>query len=281
MKYKMMCIDMDGTLLGKGRKISEESKIALRKAREKGVQIVITTGRLYNNAAYFSELVGVDSPVIGANGAIIREKRSNEIIYRSSFNEKITKKILELANKYRIVLHFHTVSSIISNSYVSITVARIVLPGRNHEDFKVNLRTIKGKEKWLKALEKYSDKVTKIIVFSTSAKRMEEFRKEIGKIDEITYFTSGNKSMEINMKEVSKGNAVKILADYYGIKREEVICIGDNENDVSMIEYAGLGIAMGNAIPKLKKIADYVTDTNKNDGVRKAVEKFILREEDI
>ena len=281
MKYKMMCIDMDGTLLGKGRKISEESKIALRKAREKGVQIVITTGRLYNNAAYFSELVGVDSPVIGANGAIIREKRSNEIIYRSSFNEKITKKILELANKYRIVLHFHTVSSIISNSYVSTTVARIVLPGRNHEDFKVNLRTIKGKEKWLKALGKYSDKVTKIIVFSTSAKRMEEFRKEIGKIDEITYFTSGNKSMEINMKEVSKGNAVKILADYYGIKREEVICIGDNENDVSMIEYAGLGIAMGNAIPKLKKIADYVTDTNKNDGVRKAVEKFILREEDI
>lgn len=281
MKYKMMCIDMDGTLLGKGRKISEESKIALRKAREKGVQIVITTGRLYNNAAYFSELVGVDSPVIGANGAIIREKRSNEIIYRSSFNEKITKKILELANKYRIVLHFHTVSSIISNSYVSTTVARIVLPGRNHEDFKVNLRTIKGKEKWLKALEKYSAKVTKIIVFSTSAKRMEEFRKEIGKIDEITYFTSGNKSMEINMKEVSKGNAVKILADYYGIKREEVICIGDNENDVSMIEYAGLGIAMGNAIPKLKKIADYVTDTNKNDGVRKAVEKFILREEDI
>lgn len=281
MKYKMMCIDMDGTLLGKGRKISEESKIALRKAREKGVQIVITTGRLYNNAAYFSELVGVDSPVIGANGAIIREKRSNEIIYRSSFNEKITKKILELANKYRIVLHFHTVSSIISNSYVSTTVARIVLPGRNHKDFKVNLRTIKGKEKWLKALEKYSDKVTKIIVFSPSAKRMEEFRKEIGKIDEITYFTSGNKSMEINMKEVSKGNAVKILADYYGIKREEVICIGDNENDVSMIEYAGLGIAMGNAIPKLKKIADYVTDTNKNDGVRKAVEKFILREEDI
>ena len=92
MKYKMMCIDMDGTLLGKGRKISEDSKVALRKARDKGVQIVITTGRLYNNAAYFSELVGVDSPVIGGNGAIIREKKSNEIIFRSGFDKETAKK---------------------------------------------------------------------------------------------------------------------------------------------------------------------------------------------
>ncbi|MFU0825856.1 MAG: hypothetical protein ACFWTK_12930 [Clostridium sp.] len=77
-------------------------------------------------------------------------------------------------------------------------------------------------------------------------------------------------------KGISKGNAVKILAEFYGLKREEVICIGDGENDLSMIKYAGLGIAMGNAPDYVKKEADYITETNDEDGVAKAIEKFIL-----
>lgn len=279
MKYKMICIDMDGTLLGKKRRISEESKVALKKARDKGVHIVIATGRLYNNAAYFSELVGADSAVIGGNGAIIREKREKEEIYRSRFTIDICKKLLALADKHKVVLHFHTVNSIISNSYISANVARVVLKGRNDKEFNINLSTIKTKKSWDKLLELEGEKVTKTILFSPKAERIEAYRKELDNMDEITYFVAGTRSIEINMKDVSKGNAVKMLAEHYGIKREEVICIGDNENDVSMIKYAGLGIAMGNAIPKLKEIADYVTDTNTNDGVRKAVEKFILTDE--
>ena len=84
-------------------------------------------------------------------------------------------------------------------------------------------------------------------------------------------------SLEINYKDVSKGNAIKSLLDKYNIKEEELVCIGDNENDISMIKLAGLGIAMGNAISEVKNIADYITDTNKRDGVAKAIEKFILK----
>ncbi|WP_297637557.1 Cof-type HAD-IIB family hydrolase [uncultured Clostridium sp.] len=281
MKYKMVCIDMDGTLLGKKRKISEESKEVLRKARKKGVHIVITTGRLYNNAAYFSDLIGVDSAVIGGNGAIIREKRKTEEIYRSKFNIDICQKLLHLANKHKVVLHFHTTNSIISNSYISINVAKIVLKGRRNEEFKIDLAAIKRKKAWNKFLETEGEKITKTILFSPSAERIQAYRRELDQMKEITYFVSGTRSIEINMKDVSKGNAVKKLAEYYGVKREEIICIGDNENDVSMIKYAGLGIAMGNAIPKIKEVADYITDTNINDGVRKAVEKFVLKEEKI
>ena len=93
-------------------------------------------------------------------------------------------------------------------------------------------------------------------------------------MEEVVYFGSGSRSVEINNRGVSKGRGVKALADYYGFKREEIVCIGDNENDISMIEYAGLGVAMGNAIDEVKELADYITDTNKKNGVAKAIKKI-------
>ncbi len=83
-------------------------------------------------------------------------------------------------------------------------------------------------------------------------------------------------NLEVMNKGVTKGNAVKILAQMYGIDRKEIIAIGDNENDMSMIEYAGLGIAMGNAEEALKNAADYITGDYQKDGVAEAIERFIL-----
>lgn len=276
MSYKMVCIDMDGTLLGKRKSISEESKKVIKEVANKGVQVVITTGRLYNNAAYYSELVGASAAVIAGNGAVVREKRSSDIIFKSKINENTCKKLLKIADKCGVVLHLHTIDKIITNSYISNLITRIVIPGIKNKDFSIGVETIKGEEKWSEELNKYKGEITKCIMFSIFPERTEMFRKELDNIDDIVYYSSGNRSIEINAHGVSKGNGVKILADHYGIKREEIICIGDNENDISMIEYAGLGIAMGNAIDKLKEKANYITDTNVNDGVRKALEKFIL-----
>ena len=89
--------------------------------------------------------------------------------------------------------------------------------------------------------------------------------------------SSGEDNVEIMKKGSSKGEAVKILAQKLNIKREEIICIGDNENDISMIKFAGLGIAVANGIDELKRQANYVTDTNMNSGVAKAIHKFILK----
>lgn len=276
MSYKMVCIDMDGTLLGKRKSISEESKKVIKEVASRGVQVVITTGRLYNNAAYYSELVGASAAVIAGNGAVIREKRSNEIIFKSKIDESICKKLLKIADRCGVVLHLHTIDKILTNSYISNLITRVVLPGIKSKEFSIDVETIKGEKNWSKALEKYRDDITKCIMFSICPEKTEKFRKELDNINGIVYYCSGNRSIEINAHGISKGNGVKILAEHYGIKREEIICIGDNENDISMIEYAGLGIAMGNAIDKLKDKANYITDTNINDGVRKALEKFIL-----
>lgn len=276
MIYKMVCIDMDGTMLGKRKSVSEESKKTIKEVSKKGVQVVVTTGRLYNNAAYYSNLLGASDTVIAGNGAVIREKSKDKPIFKSEIDLEIIKKLLLAAKKCNVVLHLHTIDEVITNSKVSSLIAKIVLPDIKNRDFPVNIKVIKNLKDIDDSIKGYKGKVTKCIMFSPFKDRTEMFRKELDKIDGITYYCSGGRSIEINKLGVSKGNAVKMLAKYYGIKREEIICIGDNENDISMIEYAGLGIAMGNGIPKLKEKANYITDTNVNDGVRKALEKFIL-----
>ncbi|MDQ0150510.1 Cof-type HAD-IIB family hydrolase [Eubacterium multiforme] len=277
MSYKMVCIDMDGTLLSKRKTISDESKKVIKEVNEKGIKVVVTTGRLYNNAAYYSNFIGASDAVIAGNGAVIREKNSDEIIFQSDIDINVCKRLLIIAKKCGIILHMHTMNEILTNSYISNVIARVVLPGIKDSDFPIKITTIKGEDNWDNELKNYKGKITKCITFSVSPKKTEMFRKELDNIKEIVYYCSGHRSIEINAKGVSKGNGVKILAEHYGISRDEIICIGDNENDISMIEYAGLGIAMGNGIEKLKEKANYITDTNDNDGVRKALEKFILK----
>jgi len=126
------------------------------------------------------------------------------------------------------------------------------------------------------------DEILKCICIDESAietknyERLNEARKEILKVGGFEIESSFRNNFEVMCEGVSKGRAAKVLADFYGISKDEVMCIGDNENDLSMIEYAGMGVAMGNAEESVKKVANYITDTNNNSGVAKAINKFII-----
>jgi len=275
MEYKMVCIDMDGTLLGKGRKISKESKEVIKEIHEKGVEIVVTTGRIYNNAAYYSHLLGVESPVIAANGAIVREKYTNKVIYENPIKTEECIKLIEMLYKMKFLFHFYTLDGIYCGSEATKFVTKLYMTKQvGYDNLKINYYVIKDLEKWKEFFRKTNGQITKCIAFSAKPKKIIALKKELDKLDCVVYFGAGSRSVEINNKGVSKGKAVKALADYYGFKRNEIVCIGDNENDISMIEYAGLGVAMGNAIEPVKKLADYITDTNKDNGVAKAIKKI-------
>lgn len=279
MKYKMVCIDMDGTLLGKGRRISEKSKIAIKKAHEKGVEIVVTTGRIYNNAAYFSHILGVKSPVIAANGAIVREKNNNNIIYEASIPSEDSLEIIDILNRYKVSFQFYTTDTIYCSNLISKIGTELFMTKQiGYEMLKIKYILVDKIEKWKEILESNEGKITKCIAISPKSKKIEDIKKSLEKLKNITFYGSGKRSVEINYKEVSKGNAVKVLGEYYGIRSDEIMCIGDNENDISMIKYAGLGVAMANAISEVKEVADYVTESNKEDGVAQAIQKFILEE---
>lgn len=277
MKCKLVCVDMDGTLLTSSKNVSEANKNAIKKAYKKGVEVVITTGRVFANADYYSKLIGVKSPIIASNGAIIRGK-NNEIIYKNPMKIEKMEAILKVCRKLKIKVNFHTSNSIICGSkFVYILVKYLFLKSmRNSNNGKLELKYIPNYESLNKFIN--SNEVIRCEIININSKRIGKLKSELKKLDGIEVVGSTDRNIEVTSKSVSKGNAVKILADTYHIKREEIITIGDSENDLSMIEYGGLGVVMGNGNEKAKRIADYITDTNYNDGVAKVINKFILND---
>lgn len=275
MGYKMVCIDMDGTLLSSRKKISDENKNAIKKIHDKGVEIVVTTGRIYNNAEYYSNLLGVKSPVIAANGAIVKSKIDSKILYENPINVEECIKLVDLLYEMKLLFHFYTTDGIFCNNLLTKVATKAYMTKQvGHESLKINYHVIKSKEKWIEFFKENNNKITKCIIFSTSPDKIIKCKEKLNTLEGVVYFGAGKRSIEVNNRGVSKGNAVRALAKKYGIKREEIICIGDNENDLSMIEYAGVGIAMGNAIDSVKEIADYITSSNDDNGVARAIFKF-------
>ncbi|MGK0467098.1 HAD-IIB family hydrolase [Clostridium sp.] len=120
------------------------------------------------------------------------------------------------------------------------------------------------------------EEIIKCDIIDNDIEKIQKIKEELKKIESIQVLGAGLHGVEMTHKSVSKGSAVKYLAQRYKIKKEEIITIGDNENDIEMIEFGGLGVAMGNAIDMLKDRADYIAATNDEDGVAKVISEFIL-----
>ena len=119
MSYKLICIDMDGTLLNNKHEISERNKEAIKKATERGVKVAVTTGRLFASAKYYAGLLGVKTPIISCNGAFIREKDEDKVIYESVLNEDQLDRIYDVIKKYDInMAYFNTPNTVISEKIV-------------------------------------------------------------------------------------------------------------------------------------------------------------------
>jgi Cof subfamily protein (haloacid dehalogenase superfamily) len=273
MKYKLLCVDMDGTLLNSDKEITERTKEALKKAQEAGIKVVISTGRLFTSAYYYADLVGIKTPIISANGAFIREKDKDQVIYKSLLGKENCKKILEVLKKYDLVPNYHT-SNIIFTEKTNPHIKMYMKINDSHpEGKKINIQLV---EKWDEIFETYENELLKCITINADIERVMKAKAEISAYNELETVSSSGDNFEVMCRGVSKGRGVEILAGYYNIPQNEIICVGDNENDLSMIEYAGLGVAMGNAEDEIKRRAQYVTASNNEDGVAEVIEKFIL-----
>lgn len=280
MKYKLLCLDMDGTVLSNEKKVSEENLKAIKKAHALGVKIAICTGRLFANARVYADIFGIEAPIIASNGAYIRDKGSDDVIYKCVLGKEKASKLYSIVEKYGFVLFFNECDCVISskkfdddkNIYVKMNKE---LP----EDRRVRLLYT---EDMLETISNEGDEILKCICIDEDAiktknyEKLNEARKEVLKAGGFEIASSFRNNFEVMCEGVSKGRAAKVLADFYGLSQDEVMCIGDNENDLSMIEYAGMGVAMGNAEESVKKAANYITDTNNNSGVAKAINKFII-----
>ncbi len=267
MDYKLIALDMDGTLLDSNHRVSSRTYRALRLAEEKGVSVVLATGRLYKSAKYYVEKLGLKNPIISSNGALVHDI-DGSVLYENLLSYNGLKDSLRIIEDHGIYYHLYTTDSVYSKT-IKMDMLR-----KFYSDFQGRL-LIKA-EKFKSYDEILGLKFNKIITISDKNEELVALKKDLDRLEEIEVTSSLANNLEIMNRNVSKKTAIEYLAKRLGIEPMEIVTIGDNANDLSMIEYAGLGIAMGNAISKLRSAADYVTDTNNNDGVAKAIEKFIL-----
>ena len=271
LKYKMLVTDMDYTLLNKEKRVSDRNREALRRAMEKGVHMVVATGRIYTSARIYAKLLGLDTPIIASNGALIKD--ASKTIFRDILSQDTVREMLRLCHKYGIYCHFFTENTIYSEKLINVSLRYTEWNKYMGEEDQVKIRIVDDGEEIIEAAK---SEVLKAVVFDDDDEKIQKLRDGIMETGIVSVSQSMKHNLEVMNKGVTKGNAVRILAQMYGINREEIIAIGDNENDISMIEYAGLGIAMGNAEEILKRAADHVTGDYQEDGVAEAIEKFIL-----
>ncbi|WP_418223273.1 Cof-type HAD-IIB family hydrolase [Clostridium isatidis] len=276
-KIKLICIDMDGTLLNSKHEVSDENKKAIKKAHDRGVNIALCTGRMFLSAKYYADLIGINTPIIASNGAFIKNGYNDKAIYENPLPKDIAIEIYKIAKKYRLTIQFNSWNVLFMETPASEEHAYVVmnrdLPEEKRVKFIIN-------EKLDEAIQNYEGNILKAGVIEKAANKDKLWtaKEEIKDIfrDKLHVVSSGDNNFEITVGSVSKGNAAAYLAKLLNIPQEEVMCIGDSENDLSMIKYAGIGVAMGNGLDIVKEAADYVTDTNDNIGVAKAIEHFVL-----
>lgn len=289
--YKLIAIDLDGTLLNSYGSVSNFDEEQIKKAIQKGIEVVLTSGRVTDSVESIAKEVGADHYVISGNGSTIFDFRANKIIYDKYIEKKKVLQVIKLCEENSIYYNLYTEDMILAKSLNYNVLFYHCENSKKTEGRKTNINVIENIYEYIE--EKEDPKVLKITVCDESSiifPRILEKLKKIKNIDvlevahmsrkiiksgtedcDITYYYS-----EISSKDVNKWTAIEFLINALGIKKEEVIAIGDNVNDIPMIQGAGLGIAMENSAPSIKEIADEITFSNNENGVGKAIEKILL-----
>ena len=283
---KMIASDMDGTLLTSHLSISELNKDAVLKAQEQGIEFMVATGRAYTEANPPLEDAGIRCGMITGNGAQAFDADGNEI-FTISIDKRIAKKVMAILRENGLYFELMTSKGVYSDSQPQRLENFATLLAENipHITFKMaiamasthlNMLHINYTESYDELIESDDIEVLKVITFSDGGQEiLQPIAREIEKLDDVHVTSSFPNNIEINHVEAQKGVAVKRLAEAKSIDLKEVMTIGDNFNDVSMLEVAGVSFAMGNAEAGVKKVAKYEAETNVNDGVGKAILRAI------
>ena len=271
--YKLVAIDLDGTLLNMDKEISDRNKQTLKRAMEKGVRVVICSGRVFTGARLYAKEINSSDPIIACNGAIITESYAGRIIYSVYMDTEICLKINSICQKHGVYYHVYAGDTMLTEKLGFTSEKYFERNKFLPPEDRVDIEVVKSMEEKLRSIP---GKVLKFVIVTDDAELLKRVRNDMEQLQEVDVMSSNFDNFEVMSKGVSKGAALARLTDIYGIPASQMIAIGDNENDVSMFEYAGLSIAMDNGEAIAKAAANYITASNNADGVAQAIEKFIL-----
>ncbi len=261
---KMIATDIDGTILKWGLDFSPAMKSCVKRLKEAKVKMVLVTGRMHCAALPVAKELGLETPIISYQGGLIKTY-DGETLFQENLNSDYAKEIIKWARGNNIHINLYLddklfvehdndiVKSYTDGKFIDYTVCNFDdLEIKNvNKILAIDLTDPEKVTGWVNLLrEKYPDLY---IVKSTP------------------YFC------EIGSKDAKKSKGVQFLCHMWGIKPEDVLTIGDQNNDIDLVQCGGIGVAMGNGTPELKECADFVTDTVENDGFVKAINKFVIQ----
>ncbi len=268
MSIKLIAIDLDGTLLNEHHLVSDRVRQSIQYAQDKGVQIVLASGRPYSGMAPILHDLGIYNDknyVITNNGAMIRDITTGAAIHENSLNYSDYIKIEALSRELNVCMH------VVSDQCL-YTANREIGYYTVYESYLANIPLV-----YRPASEMDEDICYSKCMFSDDPKLLDVVEKRVPKefYDDYEVFKSASFYLEFLRKNSTKGYALQKIANELGFDSSEIMCMGDHENDFSMFKVADIKIAMGNAIDLLKEHATFMTKTNNEDGVAIAIEKYI------
>ena len=287
--YKLVAIDLDGTMLNSYGMVTENTKQVIKNTINKGTEVIIASGRPIDSIKTIAKEIGSENYFIAGNGALIYDIKKDEIIYEKFMNKQKVLEIIKICEENSIAYNIYTEKTIIAKGLKYNVLYYYKENLKKEESKKTNITIVEDVYEYIKNLE--NEKFLKITVCDETKSVFNSIIRKLRTVEDIEVLDvlhmsrkmikQGTEDVpieyyytEISLKDVDKWSAIEYLTSKINISKDEIIAIGDNINDKQMIENAGVGIAMGQSTPVITEIADFVTSNNNEDGVAKALEKY-------
>ena len=266
MDIKLIACDMDGTLLTSDKKISPRTRAAIRKSIEAGKIFLIATGRMFISARPYAESLELDVPLVTYNGALVKGSQSGKVFFEHKMKSETAQEVLRFCKEKGYYLQY----------YINDDVC--VEKGNEFSEYYGRVQNIPIREVGpeLYDMQEAPYKLLVISPMEEAAKVRADFQDHFG--DKLDIYNSQPNFLELMEPGINKWKAVKAVAEHFHIKAEEIMCLGDSNNDYDMVANAGVGVAVANATEKVLEAAKIITASNDNDGVALVLESFLTEQ---
>jgi len=270
LKYDLIAIDIDGTLINEQQKITTPVFEAVRKVVQSGSQIVLCTGRPFPGAEDYMKELELNQKgdfIINYHGALVQRTDTGEVVIDHQLDADDLHKWYDFAQKYNS--NFQGVRNDgVYTDQTDFNFEGLIEPFYNQMPLHI------------RPLEELTEHSYSKFIMSDAEDIVQNLEDHVPVAfrEDYTVLRSQAMSLEVLNKNASKGQSLKELADHLEIPRERVMAIGDSGNDIDMVDYAGLGVAMDNAVPAVKNVADVITGSNEKNGVATAIDRYLFSE---